>query len=175
MAFVALLILVVPVLELFVIANVASNIGFFETVGLLILISVIGAWLLKREGLAAWRRLRAAIERGEMPTREVIDGALIVFGGALLITPGFLTDAVGLFFMFPVTRTLTRSWARKITNLLIVKRFGATGAAASAGKRVYDARVTRVRRVEGGVSPRTGSAPSELPDPSDEDGSPDRG
>jgi UPF0716 protein FxsA len=175
MPLIALLILVVPVVELFVIVNVAYRIGFFETLGLLILISVVGAWLLKREGTAAWQRLRAALARGEVPTREAIDGALILFGGALLLTPGFLTDVVGLFLIFPGTRALSRSWARRVAGFLVVRRFGTAGAATSAGTRIHDARVTRSRRVDDAVTPDPGPAPSGLPHRPDEGGSPDTG
>ena len=143
----ALLILIVPVVELIVIVEVATRIGFLETIAVLILISVAGAWLVRREGAAAWRRLQAAIARGEVPTNEAIDGVLVVIGGALLLTPGFVTDAVGLLFLFPASRTLARRWGRKIASVLAMRRFGAAGAAAGTGKRIYDARVTRTRRV----------------------------
>lgn len=163
-------------IELVVIAEVATRIGFFETVGLLILVSIVGALLLKREGMAAWKRLRAALERGEIPTAEAIDGALILFGGALLLTPGFITDIVGLFLIFPGTRVLARAWGRRVAGVLLLRRFGPAGAAASVGKRVYDTRVTGARRVpDTGATPGPGPAPSELPHPGDEDGSPDRG
>jgi UPF0716 protein FxsA len=169
MPLIALLILVVPIIELVVIVEVASRIGFFETLGLLILVSVAGAWLLKYEGSAAWRRLRSALERGAVPTSEAIDGALILFGGALLLTPGFITDIVGLFLIFPGTRPLARSWGRRVAAVVVLRRSGHASSAASAGKRAYDARVTRSRRVTQPPAP----SPSELPPRPDEDGSRD--
>lgn len=159
------------------IVEVATRIGFFETLGLLILVSIAGAWLLKREGTAAWRRLRAALDRGEIPTREAIDGALILFGGALLLTPGFLTDVVGLLLVLPGSRSAARVWMRRMAGLVVVRRFGAAGVAASTGKRAYDARVVRSKQGDGSPSPTPSPEPFpyELPHPSDEDDSPDRG
>lgn len=178
MGVLALLILIVPVIELIVIVEVATRIGFFETIGVLILISVAGAWLVRREGTAAWRRLQAALARGEVPTNEVIDGVLVVIGGALLLTPGFVTDVVGLLLLFPASRSLARRWGRRVAGMIAVRRFGAAGAAAGVaaetGKSVYDARVTRARR----VTDRSVAPPSSLEapvHPSDEDDSPDRG
>ncbi|MDQ3964476.1 MAG: FxsA family protein [Actinomycetota bacterium] len=147
MGLIALLILVVPVVELIVIVEVATRIGFFETIGVLILISVAGAWLVRREGTAAWRRLQAALARGEIPTNEAIDGVLVVIGGALLLTPGFVTDLVGLLFLFPVTRLIARRWGRKVTRWIALRRFGPAATAAGAGTRIYDTRVTRARPV----------------------------
>lgn len=169
-----LLILVVPVIELAVIIWVGSSIGYLETVGLLILISIVGAVLLKREGLATWKRLQATLQRGEMPTDEVTDGAFILLGGAFLLTPGFVTDIVGLSFIFGPTRATMKGAARKLLGALALKRFGAAGAAAAAGRKVYTAQVSRSRRKDPASSPRE-SFPSELPGPSDEDGSPGRG
>jgi UPF0716 protein FxsA len=148
MPLIALLILVVPIVELVLIVEVATRIGVFETLFLLIAISVAGAWLLKREGAAAWRRLQATMQRGEVPANEVIDGVMIVFGGALLLTPGFLTDVVGLALLLPPTRALLRRWGRRVTQVVVLRRFGVAGAAVSGGKRIYDARVTRDRRLE---------------------------
>lgn len=173
MGLIALLILVVPVIELIVIVEVATRIGFFETIALLILISVAGAWLLRREGAAAWRRLQEALARGEVPTNEAVDGVLVIFGGALLLTPGFVTDLVGILLIFPATRMVARRWGRKVVGIIALRRFGAAGAAAGAGKRIYDARVTRTRRVSDPVPPLP--SPAERGRRGDEDGSPDTG
>lgn len=182
MPLIALLILVVPIVELILIVEVATRIGVFETLFLLIAISVAGGWLLKREGTAAWNRLRSALERGDLPTKEVIDGVMIVFGGALLLTPGFLTDVIGLALLLPPTRALLRRSSRRLASLIVLRRFGGAGATVSAGRRIYDARVTRDRRVDtrameqtsGPVTP-AGSSPSETTVRRDEDDSPDRG
>ena len=169
---VALLILV-PFVELVVIIAVADGIGLLPTILLLIGISVAGAWLLGREGTATWRRLRETLSRGEMPTDEVADGALILFGGALLLTPGFVTDALGLLFLIPVTRGTAKRAGRKLLSGTVFAR-----------RKAYNVRATRVRRVEGSPAPPSngGSDPPELPptSPSAERrsggaGSPDKG
>ncbi len=144
-----LLLLAVPVVELWVIVQVAGELGFLPTIALMVLVSAAGAWLLKQQGTTTWRRLNAALARGEMPGTEVVDGALILFGGALLLTPGFLTDAVGLLFLLPPTRAglkrAARGWLRRLSR----RRLGLFG---QFGERVYDGRVSRVRRREASPS-----------------------
>ena len=169
-----LLIIIVPIIELWVIVVVGSRIGILNTLALLILVSIAGAILLKREGVATWRKLQATMARGEVPTEEVTDGALILLGGALLLTPGFVTDIVGLLFVFPGTRAAIKVGARKVLGAVALKRFGVAGVAASTGRRVYDARVTDSRRRDATMKP-PGSLPSAPPRPSGEDGSPDTG
>ncbi|MBO3749764.1 FxsA family protein [Streptosporangiaceae bacterium NEAU-GS5] len=100
--------LVVPVLEIWLLIQVGQVIGGWQTVALLIADSVLGAWLVRREGRKAWRALSAAVSSGRMPDRELADGALVVAGGALLLTPGFLTDVFGFFMILPFTRPLAR-------------------------------------------------------------------
>jgi UPF0716 protein FxsA len=100
--------LVVPILEIYVLIQVGQVIGAWWTVVLLIADSVFGSWLLKREGVRAWRALQAALTEGRMPARELADAALIVFGGTLMITPGFVTDAFGLIAILPFTRPFAR-------------------------------------------------------------------
>jgi UPF0716 protein FxsA len=103
-----LLFLVVPIAELAVIITVAAEIGVLETIAALIVISVVGAWLAKREGLGVLRRLQAALRQHRVPTTEVVDGALILFAGALMLTPGFLTDLLALLLLIPPTRAGVR-------------------------------------------------------------------
>jgi UPF0716 protein FxsA len=97
-----------PIAELAVIVTVAHSIGVFNAIGLMVLVSVAGAWLAKRAGLGMLTRIRAALDRGEMPSREVADGFLILFAAALMITPGFITDCLALVLLFPPTRALIR-------------------------------------------------------------------
>jgi len=103
-----LLFLAIPVAELAVILTVAHSIGVLNTIGVLILVSVLGAWLAKREGVGVYRRVQAALNRGELPDREVADGFLILLAAALMITPGFLTDCLALLLLFPPTRVAFR-------------------------------------------------------------------
>ena len=145
---VAVLLLAVPIVELAVIVQVADEVGIAATLLLLVAISVAGAWLLKQQGMATWKSLQATMTRGEMPTKEAADGALILFGGALLLTPGFVTDIAGLFLLFPVTRAAIKTSFRKLLGVWGARRY----AAAGATRKVYSARVTRVRREEDGKS-----------------------
>lgn len=108
-----LLFIVVPLLELLVIIQVGQWVGAVPTVLLLLVISLAGAALVKREGLKAWSRFRQALAEGRVPTSEVIDGALLLLGGALLLTPGFLTDAVGLTLLVPLGRAAVRRVVRR--------------------------------------------------------------
>ncbi len=169
--FLVFLLIAIPLLELWVIANVADAIGVLETIVLLITVSLAGAWLLAREGLATWRRLRETLAQGELPTRELTDGALILLGGALLLTPGFVTDVVGLTLLFPRPRAVFKGAFRRF---LAWWTWGRLGPAGGAGKAVYDARVTRVRRADEPTSPRPRDPAPTLPSsarPSGEDDS----
>lgn len=107
-----LLFIIVPIAELYVIIQVGHVLGVFNTLALLVVISFVGAWLMKREGLSTWRRAQRQIDSGTVPGRELVDGALIVLAGALLLAPGFLTDAVGLLLLLPPVRAAARSIAR---------------------------------------------------------------
>jgi UPF0716 protein FxsA len=125
-----------PVLELFVAVKVAEAIGVLLTVLLLIAGIPAGVWLVRAEGRLAWRRLRAASATGRAPGREVLDGALILLGGALLIVPGFITDALGLVFLLPPTRALARTGlVRNLQSRLVrtATRFHWPGGAGAGG------------------------------------------
>lgn len=104
-----LVFIVVPLVELALIIAVGDLIGLWPTVALLLIDSLIGAWLVRREGLRAWQRFRGALAAARVPTDEVVEGALVLFGGALLLTPGFATDAAGLALLIPPTRALVAS------------------------------------------------------------------
>ncbi len=103
-----ILFLVVPIVEIYVIVQVGQEIGALPTVALLIVESLIGAWLVRREGSRAWAALRLATTSGQLPSREVADTALVLVGGTLLLTPGFVTDVFGFFFILPLTRPVAR-------------------------------------------------------------------
>jgi UPF0716 protein FxsA len=104
----ALLFLLVPIAELYVIYQVGDAIGVVWTLLLLAADSLLGTWLLRSQGRAVWRRFNDNLAQGRMPHREVLDGVLVIFGGAFLITPGFLTDIVGLMLLLPPTRAIVR-------------------------------------------------------------------
>jgi UPF0716 protein FxsA len=108
MVLLVLLFLVAPLAELAVIVQVAGAVGVLNTIGLLIAVSLVGAWLAKREGVITLRRIQLALGRGDIPSREVADGALILMAGALMIAPGFISDVVALLVLFPPTRAVIR-------------------------------------------------------------------
>ena len=103
-----LIFIAVPIGELYVILKVGDLIGWLPTLAILVADSLLGSWLMRSQGRAVWRRFTAAVQEGRIPHREVIDGVLIIFGGAFLITPGFLTDVVGVILLLPPTRGLVR-------------------------------------------------------------------
>jgi UPF0716 protein FxsA len=109
----ALVFLVVPLAELAVIIQVGQWIGVVDTLALLVLISVVGAWLAKREGIGVWRRIQRQLQLGRMPGNELIDGFLILFAAALLLTPGFLTDLLAILLLLPPTRAVARTALRR--------------------------------------------------------------
>lgn len=113
------LFVVVPLVEIYFLIQIGQVIGAWTTILLLVLDSIAGGYLIKREGSRAWRALRAALESHKMPARELADGALILIGGTLLLTPGFLTDAVGFFLILPFTRPV----ARRLLTEFITKKF----------------------------------------------------
>lgn len=100
--------LVVPVVEIYVLIQVGQVIGALPTVLLLIADSIFGAWLIRHEGARAWQALRQALAGGRIPHRELADGALVVLGGALMLSPGFVTDILGILLIVPITRPFFR-------------------------------------------------------------------
>jgi UPF0716 protein FxsA len=117
------LFIVVPIAELYVIIQVGELIGIWPTLGLLLLDAIGGSMLLKHQGRGAWRRFNAALAERRFPGKEVVDGVLIVIGGTLLVSPGFITDIVGAFFLIPPTRAL----ARKVLYRFTVGRVAVVG------------------------------------------------
>jgi len=125
------LFILVPLLELYVIIQVGQSIGALNTIGLLILDSILGTVLLRSQGRAVWRRFNQALQAGRPPAREVLDGALVIFGGALLLAPGFLTDIVGILLLAPPSRAVIRRILSK--GLLTRVAFSIGGPAGAAG------------------------------------------
>ena len=108
MPILVVLFIVIPLIELFLILQVGGWIGALPTIGLVLLTGFLGAALANSQGRAVWRRFNEALAAGRMPGREIFDGAMVIFGGALLLTPGFLTDIVGILFLLPPSRALFR-------------------------------------------------------------------
>ena len=136
MVFLVLLFVVVPIIELFVIIQVGEAIGVLPTIALLVADSILGSMLMRSQGRVAWARFNAALTEGRIPHREVLDGALVIFGGALLLTPGFVTDVLGIILLLPPTRVLVRALvARRLLPRIVINRFGAPAAAAAGTAR----------------------------------------
>jgi UPF0716 protein FxsA len=147
------LFILVPIAELAIIIQVGSAIGVWWTIALLIADSILGALLMRSQGRAAWRRFNEALQGGRAPAREVADGVLIIFGGALLLTPGFLSDIAGLLFLLPPTRALIRrvflrQAIRRMTASMRVATFppGGPGAFGRTGDVDYEATAVDVER-----------------------------
>jgi UPF0716 protein FxsA len=126
------LFIVVPILELWVIIEVGGLIGVWPTIALLLADALLGSLLLRHQGRGAWRRFNEAIAARRFPGKEVADGALILIGATLLLTPGFLTDVVGLVFLIPPTRALSRRLLRRWAARRFVVVGGPAGAAYGA-------------------------------------------
>jgi UPF0716 protein FxsA len=120
LALLVLLFIVVPIAEIYVIIQVGQAIGVLWTVLLLIADSIIGARLLSWQGRRAWQRFQEALAQGRMPHREVMDGVLIIVGGAFLLAPGFITDVIGLVLLIPPSRALVR---RAFARAIVSRRF----------------------------------------------------
>jgi UPF0716 protein FxsA len=123
------LFIVVPIAELYVIIRVGELIGVLPTLVLLLADALLGSMLLKHQGRGAWRRFNEALAARRFPGREVVDGVLIVIGGTLLLTPGFITDVFGLFLLIPPTRAL----ARRVLKRFTIGRFAVVSVARRPG------------------------------------------
>jgi UPF0716 protein FxsA len=119
--------IVVPVLEIYVIIQVGKVIGAWWTILLLVADSIFGSWLIKHEGRRAWQALTTTIQSGRMPAKELADGALILVGGTLMLSPGFVTDAFGIVLILPFTRPLARRLLTRVVARRLVesRRYGA--------------------------------------------------
>jgi UPF0716 protein FxsA len=114
---------VVPLVEIYVIIQVGQVIGAWWTIALLVADSILGSWLIRREGSRAWRALRTALDEGRMPARELADGALILIGGTLMLTPGFVSDIFGILCILP----FTRPFGRRVLARVISRRLAGVG------------------------------------------------
>jgi UPF0716 protein FxsA len=151
-------VLVVPIVEIYVIIQVGEWIGPWPTVALLVAESLFGAWLIKHQGRRAWRLLQEAVASGQLPSRELADAGLVLVGGTLLLTPGFVTDVAGFFFVLPVTRPIARRLLLAYLGrraVLTVARYGPVprggpGGNGPAGGRVVPGEVVRDQPGTGG-------------------------
>ncbi|MDT7538933.1 MAG: protein FxsA [Actinomycetota bacterium] len=143
----AALFIVVQIIEIWLLIKVGQAIGGWQTLLLLVIDSLLGAWLLRREGRRTWRAFRLALDERRVPAREVADGVLVIIGGTLLLTPGFLSDVVGVLCLLPPTRAAIRP----VLTRLLTRRLGMVGAVARGTSR----RRTAPDVLEGEVVERT--------------------
>ncbi|HKJ36776.1 MAG TPA: FxsA family protein [Solirubrobacterales bacterium] len=137
------LFILIPIAEIFVIIQVGQLIGVGPTLALMVLSAVVGAYLARSQGRQTWAKFNSTMRSGKVPGREVMDGAMIIFGGALLLTPGFLTDLLGISLLLPPSRAAYRrlvkaAAARTPTGrpvFFVYDRMPGTGGGRSGGER----------------------------------------
>ncbi|MEA2501966.1 MAG: protein FxsA [Actinomycetota bacterium] len=153
MVFLVLLLVVVPVAEFSALIWVAQQIGIFPMLVLLFAVSIFGAALAKRVGIEVWRRFRATLAAGDIPSGEVFDGALVLIAAAILLVPGFITDVIGLLLLVPFVRSMVKwaFWRRMRTRLIAVSE-------QVERRRAAPIKVRAIRMVDRG-EPGTGSPP----------------
>jgi len=108
-----LLFLTVPIIEIVLFIEIGSRIGTVATLLIVVITAILGASLAHREGLKTWWRMQNKLASGAMPDEELLDALMILVAGAVLLTPGFLTDTVGFLLLFPGTRRVIKQWARR--------------------------------------------------------------
>ncbi len=119
LGYLILLFTLIPVIELAFLIRIGQYIGISWTLGVVIFTGVAGAYLAKMQGLITLRRIQEDVNQGRMPTEKLFDGVLILCSGILLLTPGFITDIIGLMGLIPLTRDLFKRWLkRKIEDMI---------------------------------------------------------
>jgi UPF0716 protein FxsA len=132
-----LIFILVPLVELYVIIQVGQAIGALPTIAILLADSLLGSALMRSQGRAVWRRFNETLAAGRPPAREVLDGGLVILGGAFLLTPGFVTDAFGLILLLPPTRAMVRGMlVRRFSRRFLFSRRGR--ATPETGDHLYD-------------------------------------
>jgi UPF0716 protein FxsA len=158
-----LLFIVVPIAELAILIQVGQAIGVWWTIALLIADAVLGSMLARSQGRATWRRFNASLQAGRPPAREVLDGALVLFGGALLLTPGFLSDILGLLLLLPPTRAFFRALlVRRFMDRMIASMTMPGRMPGGRGRQHYDVEGSAVEP-DSAAPPRRDGAPPLAP------------
>jgi len=133
---VLLALLALPVLEIYLLIQMGGLIGFIPTLFLLFGAAALGTYLLQSQGWSTWNRLQQSLGRGELPADDLVNGAVIVAGGALLLLPGFLSDMVGILCLIPFTRRLIAAW-------LVRNRLGPVSGQTTEDARVIEGEFKR--------------------------------
>ena len=113
---------IIPVSEIYILITIGGQIGILPSIGLVILTGIVGASLARSQGLQTLGRIRDSFQQGMVPGEELLNALLIAIAGIVLLTPGFLTDAAGLFLLIPATRTLCREWLKRRIELVYAQR-----------------------------------------------------
>ncbi|HBM53266.1 MAG TPA: membrane protein FxsA [Deltaproteobacteria bacterium] len=113
---------IIPVSEIYILIAIGGQIGILPSIGLVILTGIVGASLARSQGLQTLGRIRDSFQQGVVPGEELLNALLIAVAGIVLLTPGFLTDAAGLFLLIPATRTLCREWLKRRIELVYAQR-----------------------------------------------------
>ncbi len=116
--------LIVPFVEIYLLLQIGGIIGVFPTIFMVVFTAVLGAWLLRKQGIATWQRFQDNLKQGEIPAYEMIEGPILLVGGALLLTPGFFTDGLGFACLVPLLRKKMAQYI--IENHLLHAQVGAT-------------------------------------------------
>lgn len=132
--------LTVPIVEIYLLLKIGGIIGILPTVILVVTTAMLGAMMLRNQGLSTMQRLQDMLSRGEIPAQEIIEGPLLLVGGALLLTPGFFTDAMGFALLVPITR-------KRFVQYLLENHFSASGI--RAGMKVHNAHSHEGTTIEG--------------------------
>ena len=118
---------IIPVSEIYILITIGGQIGILPSIGLVILTGIVGASLARSQGLQTLGRIRDSFQQGVVPGEELLNALLIAIAGIVLLTPGFLTDAAGLFLLIPATRTLCREWLKRRMELIYAQRNAGNG------------------------------------------------
>ena len=155
----ALLFVVVPIVEIYLLIQLGQVVGPWWTILILIADGILGSWLVKREGGRAWKGLQEALAARRMPANELADGALILVGGTLLLTPGFISDVVGLFCIVPLTRPIARRVLARVISRRLVAATAAAGAPGQSGPVTFGFGMRPGSRPPGAAGPNGPGAP----------------
>ncbi|MEE8365176.1 MAG: FxsA family protein [Gammaproteobacteria bacterium] len=128
---VAIIFLIIPIVEVYLLIQVGQVIGALWTIFLVVLTAVIGVWLLKIQGISTLKRAQQKMQSGQTPAREMLEGVGLLLAGAFLLTPGFFTDTVGFLLLFPPIR----AWLvnKFVSNMMISGRFASQSGQPGAG------------------------------------------
>ena len=137
-----LLFLLIPMVEIYFLIQVGSVIGAIPTIALVVFTALLGAMLLRLQGLATLQRTRSALAQGQVPAMEMFEGVLLVFAGALLLTPGFVTDTIGFLFLVPPLRKAIIRWFLN-RSTVYTQQSGSTAGPSRSGSHTIEGEYRR--------------------------------